>query len=80
MAESGSVAGCCSLGGNQVRCASCGWAISKAVEYEEGYTVTGEAFPCGEGTTEGGRSQDWHEVIPGVMQDRVVEAEGNGMR
>ena len=80
MAESGSVAGCCSLGGNQIRCTSCGWAVCKTVEDEVGYTVTGEGFVCGEGTTEGGRRQNWQEAVPGIMHDRVVEAEGNGMR
>jgi hypothetical protein len=49
------------------------------VEDEIGYRVAGEVFVRGEGTVKGGGCKDGWEAVPGVVEDSIVEAEGNGV-
>jgi len=44
------------------------------------HSVTRKVFVRGEGAMKGGGCQNCWEAVFGVVEDRIVEAEGNGMR
>ena len=51
----------------------------EAIDNEISYSVTGEVCVRGEGMVEGGGCKDGYTAVPGVVEDIILEAEGNGV-
>ena len=73
------MAGCRCIVEDQVGCSSSGWTVCETIANEISYSVKGEVCVPGEGIVEGGGCKDGCKAVPGVVEDSILEAEGNGM-